>query len=60
MTKRTFVHEVEDEYDLESELEVFLQFLPTDVIKKHGLIAQGAEKRLKIETQRFLKQRMVD
>ena len=55
MTKRTFIHEVEDEYDLESELEVFLQFLPTDVIKKHGLIAQGAEKRLKIEAQRFLK-----
>ena len=27
LTERTFIDEIEDEYDLESELEVYLQFL---------------------------------
>ena len=31
LTKRTFIHEIK--YDLESELEIYLQFLLTDVIK---------------------------
>ena len=26
LTKRTFIDEIEDEYDLESELEVYIQF----------------------------------
>ena len=26
LTKRTFIDEIEDEYDLESELEIYLQF----------------------------------
>ena len=26
LTKRTFIHEIEDKYDLESELEIYLQF----------------------------------
>ena len=26
LTERIFIHEIEDEYDLESELEVYLQF----------------------------------
>ena len=31
LTKRTFIHEIK--FDLESELEIYLQFLLTDVIK---------------------------
>ena len=31
LTKITFIHEIK--YDLESELEIYLQFLLTDVIK---------------------------
>ena len=34
LTERTFIDEIEGEYDLESELEIYLQFLPTDVIKE--------------------------
>ena len=34
LSKRTFIDEIEGEYDLESELEIYLQFLPTDVIKE--------------------------
>ena len=34
LTKRTFIDEIEGEYDLESELEIYLQFLPTGVIKE--------------------------
>ena len=26
LTKRTFIHEIEGKYDLESELEIYLQF----------------------------------
>ena len=26
LTKRTFIHEIEDKYDLESELKIYLQF----------------------------------
>ena len=26
LTKRTFIHEIEDKYDLESELEIYFQF----------------------------------
>ena len=26
LTKKTFIHEIEDKYDLESELEIYLQF----------------------------------
>ena len=26
LTKRTFIHEIESKYDLESELEIYLQF----------------------------------
>ena len=34
LTERTFIPEIEDKYGLESELEVYLQFLLTDAIKK--------------------------
>ena len=27
LTKRTFIHEIDGKYDLESELEIYLQFL---------------------------------
>ena len=26
LTRRTFIHEIEDKYDIESELEIYLQF----------------------------------
>ena len=34
LTKRTFTDETEGEYDLESELEIYLYFLLTDIIKE--------------------------
>ena len=37
-TKRTFIHEIEDKYDLESELKISLQFLLTDVIKETWIL----------------------
>ena len=36
LTARSFIDETEDKYDLQSELEVYLQFLLTNVIKEHG------------------------
>ena len=33
MSERTFIDEIEGKYDLESELEIYLQFLLTDIIK---------------------------
>ena len=36
MTKRTFIDKTENECDLESELEVILTFLLTDIIKENG------------------------
>ena len=36
LTERTFIHKIEDKYNLESELEVISNFLLTDVIKEHG------------------------
>ena len=45
LTKRTFIHEIEGKYDLESELEIYLQFLLTDVIKERGdLLREGQKK----------------
>ena len=35
MTERTFIDEIEGEYDLESELEIYFQFLQTDIIKEN-------------------------
>ena len=41
MTERTFIHEIEGKYDLESELEIYLQFFTetenTDFIYKNKL-----------------------
>ena len=34
LTKKTFVHEIDGKYDIESELEIYLQFLLTNVIKE--------------------------
>ena len=34
MTERNFIDETEGEYDLEGELEIYLPFFTTDVIKK--------------------------
>ena len=34
LTIRTFIHKIEGKYHLESELEIYLQFLMTDVIKE--------------------------
>ena len=33
LTRRTFVHKIDDKYDLESEVKIYLSFLLTDVIK---------------------------
>ena len=33
-TKRSFIHKIEIKYDLESELEIYLQFLLANVIKQ--------------------------
>ena len=33
-TKRSFIHKIEIIYDLESELEIYLQFLLANVIKQ--------------------------
>ena len=37
LAKRAFIHEIEDKYDLEIELEVYLQFLLTGVMKRSML-----------------------
>ena len=34
LTKKTFIHEIEVKYDLESELEIIFSFFLTDVIKE--------------------------
>ena len=40
LTERSFIHEIKDKYNLESELEIYLQFLLTDVIKEHEHLLQ--------------------
>ena len=35
LSERTFIDEIEGEYDLESELEIYFSFLPIDVIKEN-------------------------
>ena len=35
LTKKSFIHEIQDKYGLESKLEIPLQFLFTDVLKEH-------------------------
>ena len=34
LTIKTFIHEIEGKYHLESELEIYLQFLLTDIIEE--------------------------
>ena len=34
LTERTFIHEIEDKYDLESELEIYLQFFTDSCYKR--------------------------
>ena len=36
LTERTFIHELEDKYGLESELEIYLQLFNDCVIKEQG------------------------
>ena len=61
LTERTFIHRIEDKCGLESELEIYLQFFIDWCYKRTWrLIAWSAEKILKIKTQRFLKQKMLD
>ena len=36
LTERTFIHEIEDKYGLESDLKFIFSFLLTDVIKENG------------------------
>ena len=36
LTERTFIHELEDKYGLESELEIYLQLFTDCVIKEQG------------------------
>ena len=45
LTERTFIPEIEDKYGLESELEVYLQFLLTDAIKKHEDLLREVQKK---------------
>ena len=56
-----FLTGIENKCDLESELNIYLQFI-TDWCYKNTwtLIMWGVEKILKIQTQRFLKQKLVD
>ena len=61
MTEKTFIYEIADKCGLESELEINLQFFTDWCYKrKWRLIAWSVEKVLKIETQRFLKPKLVD
>ena len=58
MTERTFIHKIESKYDLESGLEIYLQFFTDWCYKRTWkLIAWSVEEILKIYTQRFLKQK---
>ena len=53
MTERTFIHEIEDKYDLESELEVYFQFF-TSVTKEHGdLLREVQKKKRKFKPKNF-------
>ena len=36
LTENTFIHEIEDKYGVESELEIYLQFFTDWCYKKHG------------------------
>ena len=53
ITERTFIDEIEDKYDLESELEIYFKFF-TDWCykKKWGLIAWSVKELLKILIQK--------
>ena len=45
MTEITFIHKIEGKYDLDSELEIYLQFFTDWCYKRTGIIiAWGAEK----------------
>ena len=44
VTKRTFIHEIEGKYDLESDQKFIFSFLLTDVIKEHGDLLREAQK----------------
>ena len=46
MTERTFIYETEDKYDLENELEVYLQFF-TDWCHKRGTYCVKCRKKIK-------------
>ena len=61
LNKRTFIHEIEGKYDLESEFEIHLQFFVDWCYKTRlRLIPWSVGKILKILTQKWLKQKMVD
>ena len=36
LIERTFIHKIESKFDLESELQIYLQFFMTHVTKEHG------------------------
>ena len=61
MTERTFIHEIENTYDLKSKVKVYPKFF-NDRYYKRGwrLILLGVEKILKTYFKRFLKQKIVD
>ena len=49
LTEKTFIHEIEGKYRLESQLEIYFSFLLTDVMKEHeDLLRLSVEKILKI------------
>ena len=41
MTKRTFIDEIEDKYDLESKLNVYLRFFTEEDVTKNYLVFQA-------------------
>ena len=47
LTERTFIHEIEDKYGLESDLKFIFSFLLTDVIKENGDLLRKVQKKYK-------------
>ena len=58
MTKRAFISEIEDKFDLESKVKVYPKFFTDWSYKKDGdLLGKMQKKTLKNQIQRFLKQK---
>ena len=61
LTEKTFIHEIEGKYGLESELEIYLQFFTDWCYKRTWrFIVWSVEKIRKILTQKWLEQKIID